>query len=347
MGYRTAALTAVLIVALLVAAGGVYAYDKGKQDQIAKGIRVNGVDVGGMSADAARLKLRAALLEPLSRPVTARYQAHRFRLTPRQAAIGVDIDGSVRRAVERSRQGSMFTRAWREVRGASIADNLDARITYSRPAVRRLVERVQHTLDRDPVDATMDLEHGSLSPTQSRDGVAVRATRLQRDLERELLDSSGRRVVHVRTTVVKPKVSTQQIADKYPAILVINRSAFRLTLYRHLKAVKSYSIAVGRIGLETPAGLYHIQNKAVNPAWTMPNSSWVAPKDRGRVIPGGTPENPLKARWLGIFAGAGIHGTDELSSIGSAASHGCVRMRIPDVIELYPQVPVGAPVYIN
>jgi lipoprotein-anchoring transpeptidase ErfK/SrfK len=64
------------------------------------------------------------------------------------------------------------------------------------------------------------------------------------------------------------------------------------------------------------------------------------------VVPGGTPENPLKARWMGIFDGAGIHGTDAINSIGTAASHGCIRMRIPDVVELYDEVPVGAPVYI-
>ena len=129
-------------------------------------------------------------------------------------------------------------------------------------------------------------------------------------------------------------------------MLIVNRGAFKLTLYKNLKPAKTYGIAVGQVGLETPAGLYHIQNKAVNPAWTMPNSDWVAPKDRGKVVPGGTPENPLKARWLGIYDGAGIHGTDAESSIGTAASHGCVRMRIPDVIELYDQVPVGAPIYI-
>ena len=50
---------------------------------------------------------------------------------------------------------------------------------------------------------------------------------------------------------------------------------------------------------------------------------------------------------MGIFDGAGIHGTDEPSSLGSAASHGCVRMAIPDVIELYDQVSVGTPVYIG
>jgi lipoprotein-anchoring transpeptidase ErfK/SrfK len=127
----------------------------------------------------------------------------------------------------------------------------------------------------------------------------------------------------------------------------VNRGAFKLTLYKHLKPVKTYGIAVGQVGLETPAGLYNIQNKAVDPAWTMPDSDWVAPGDRGKIVPGGTPENPLKARWMGIYDGAGIHGTDAAGSIGTAASHGCIRMRIPEVIELYEQVPVGAPVYIS
>ncbi|HEU4703932.1 MAG TPA: L,D-transpeptidase, partial [Conexibacter sp.] len=64
-----------------------------------------------------------------------------------------------------------------------------------------------------------------------------------------------------------------------------------------------------------------------------------------KAIPPG-PSNPLKARWMGIYAGAGIHGTDSISSLGSAASHGCVRMAVPDVIELYDETPVGTPVYI-
>jgi lipoprotein-anchoring transpeptidase ErfK/SrfK len=83
----------------------------------------------------------------------------------------------------------------------------------------------------------------------------------------------------------------------------------------------------------------------VNPAWSVPNSDWAGDL-AGQVIPGGTPQNPLKARWMGIYNGAGIHGTDAAGSIGSAASHGCIRMLIPDVVELYDQVPVGAPVYI-
>jgi lipoprotein-anchoring transpeptidase ErfK/SrfK len=101
---------------------------------------------------------------------------------------------------------------------------------------------------------------------------------------------------------------------------------------------------VGRQGLETPAGLYSIQDKQVNPSWHVPNSAW-AGSLAGKVIPPG-PADPIKARWMGFAGGAGIHGTDELSSLGSAASHGCVRMAIPDVEQLYDQVSVGTPVYV-
>ena len=50
---------------------------------------------------------------------------------------------------------------------------------------------------------------------------------------------------------------------------------------------------------------------------------------------------------MGIYDGAGIHGTDDVGSLGRAASHGCVRMAVPDVIELYDQVDVGTPIYIG
>ena len=71
-----------------------------------------------------------------------------------------------------------------------------------------------------------------------------------------------------------------------------------------------YEKLTGAELLEFAAGLYHIQNKAVDPAWHVPNSAW-AGSLAGTVVPGGTAENPLKARWLGIFDGAGIHGTDQ------------------------------------
>src|SRR3954471_6459882 len=146
MHRRSLALIAILVVALLATSGGVYAYDRGKDGLIAEGIKVDGVDVGGLNASQARIKRRAALLEPLNRPVTVRFKSRSYKLTPRQAQIAVDIDGSVNRALTRSREGDIISRTWREVRGEPILTDLDARVSYSRPAVRRLVARVQRDL---------------------------------------------------------------------------------------------------------------------------------------------------------------------------------------------------------
>jgi lipoprotein-anchoring transpeptidase ErfK/SrfK len=346
MRTRAVVIAAVVGVLLLVGAGAVYAYDRSNAEEIGKGVRVAGVDVSGMTRAEAEAKLRTAVLEPLNQPVVVRAGGKRFTLTPERAKVAVDIDGSVRTALARSREGGILERAWRGIRGQEVDADLELDITYSKVSIDRLAKRVSGKLDKAAVDAHVDLENGDVTPQQSEDGRRVLVKQLKRDVRRRLLDVGTDKTVRARTEVVKPEVTTEELAEKYPAILIVDRPNFQLTLYKNLKLAKTYNVAIGAVGLETPAGLYHIQNKAVNPAWTMPNSDWVAPADRGTVVPGGVPENPLKARWLGIFDGAGIHGTDNEASIGTAASHGCVRMRIPDVIELYDQVPVGAPIYI-
>ena len=347
MRSRSFFIVATLVVLLVAAAGGIYAYDSGREHQITRGITVGGVPVGGMKEAAARAKLRRAVLEPLNQPVVARYERKHYKLTPAQAKVGVDIDGSISQAIQRSREGNILARTARNLQGKQINEDIKLDINYNHRSINRLVKRISKQIDRAPRDATLNLEKGDVNPTPSATGLSVQAAKLRSQLRRSLLSVDSSRSVKVRTKMVEPKVTSKDLAEKYPAVVIVRRGAFQLSLYKHLKLTKTYGIAVGRVGLETPAGLYHVQNKAINPAWTMPNSSWVAPGDRGKVIPGGTPENPLKARWLGIYAGAGIHGTDDSGSIGSAASHGCIRMRIPDVEELYDQVPVNAPVYIS
>jgi lipoprotein-anchoring transpeptidase ErfK/SrfK len=345
MPRRLIAVLALTITVLLVGAGSLYAFDRQVQKKIAEGVTVNGIDVGGLTPAQARAKLSDSLLQPLSRPVSVRYKGQRFTLTTEQASVAVDIDGSVDRAMTASTEGNLFTRTWREVRGQELEAQVDAKIDYSEDAVRRITARVERRLEVEARDAAVDLEHGKVDPTPSRDGLDVRAARLRKDIRAELLDMGDTRIARVKTKVIEPKVTTEQLAEKYPAIIIVNRGAFQLSFYKNLKLQKTYGIAVGQVGLETPAGLYNVQNKAVDPAWHVPNSDW-AGSLAGQIIPGGTPQNPLKARWMGIYNGAGIHGTDATGSIGTAASHGCIRMLIPDVIELYDQVPVGAPVYI-
>jgi lipoprotein-anchoring transpeptidase ErfK/SrfK len=335
----------ILAVVVLAGAGGVYAYDRGGRERIAAGVSVEGVDVGGLEVGAARAKLRAALVEPLDRPVRVRHGERRFRLTPRQARLVVEVDASVARALARSRQGTFLSRAVRDLTDARLDEAVDVRVRYSERAVDRLVRRVRVALGRPARDARLDLSHGRVDRSSSARGRRLLDARLKRDVTRALLSRGRRPVVVARTAVVEPKVTDAELEDRYPAVLIVDRASFRLTLYERLKRRRTYRIAVGEAGRETPAGLYAIQNKAVDPAWFVPNSDWAGDL-AGKVIPADDPRNPIEARWMGIYDGAGIHGTEAVDSLGTAASRGCIRMDIPDVKALYDVVPVGAPVYI-
>jgi lipoprotein-anchoring transpeptidase ErfK/SrfK len=334
-----------LIVGGLAAATVVLA--NRSDDRIADGIRVGSVDVGGLTPAQARAKVHRELLAPLAEPIVVDYHGHHWRLTARRAKIHADVDAMVDRAVDRSATGNVVQRAWREATGGSIDATVPAKVSYSKRAVRALVERVRGDVDTEPRDAKLTFSATSLGQSEGHDGVSLEARALRRRIMRAIADPAADRTVRATVRTVHPDVTTADLAEQYPVVLTVDRASFKLRLFKNLKLVKSYDVGVGQEGLETPAGLYHIQNKAIDPAWSVPNSPWTGSL-AGQVIPGGTPENPLKARWMGIFDGAGIHGIDpsEYGTIGTAASHGCVRMRIPDVEELYDQVPVNAPIYI-
>jgi hypothetical protein len=181
---------------------------------------------------------------------------------------------------------------------------------------------------------------------RSRPGRSVDEKALARALRPILADPHAARFVRFRRERVRPRVTTRELRRRYRTVVTIDRAHFRLRLFKKLRRRKSYPIAVGAPGYATPRGRFSITNKAVDPAWTAPDAPW-AGAYRNEVVAGGAPDNPLKARWLGIVGGVGIHGTDVESSIGTRASHGCIRMRVADVIDLYPRVPVGTPVLIR
>jgi lipoprotein-anchoring transpeptidase ErfK/SrfK len=344
---RTRLIILVAFVAVLGLGGvaGAYFYDDSKKDLIAEGVKVNGVPIGGMTRAQAEKKLSATLLAPLDRPVKVAYKDRTFTLSQKAAAIGIDIGGSVDKALKRSREGDMFSRSWRNLRNKSLNTELAAEVSWNKPSVDKLVKRVRKALESKPVDAKVDLTKGRIDQSESKTGLRVKYNTLAKEVEKTLLEPGNTETVKVRTNVVQPKVSTKQLAAKYPAVLFVDRDNFKLTLYKNLKRAKIYGIAVGQVGLDTPAGLYSIQNKAINPAWHVPNSDWAGDL-AGKVIPGDDPTNPIKARWMGIYDGVGVHGTSDDASIGSRASHGCIRMHVPDVEELYDEVPVGSPIYI-
>ena len=344
MGKASFVIAAALVVLLIGGAVGVYAYDSSREDVIAEGVSVGGVDVGGMTAAEARSALRFEIKEPLERSIRVDAGGESFELSAGDTKVSTDLGAMVDDALAESRDGNVLSRTVRDLTGGSVDADLPSRMTYSRDAVKDLVTTVSQQMERDAQDAEVVPSAAGLDTRPAQTGVDVHGEELTQKLAAELESPDGDRRVTATLEKVKPDVTQDEVAREYPNYLVVDRGSFQLRYYEDLKLVDTYSIAVGRVGFDTPAGLYEIQNKAVDPAWSVPE--WGG-ELAGQVIPGGTAENPLKERWLGIYDGAGIHGTDDVASLGTAASHGCIRMAIPEVIELYDRVPVGAPIYIQ
>lgn len=139
---------------------------------------------------------------------------------------------------------------------------------------------------------------------------------------------------------VPPNISSDVVTQ--PTRLEISLSRRQVTLYQEKNAIKSYPVAVGRSGWETPIGNFQVLQMLQNPKWINPLT--------GETIPGGEPENPLGQYWIGFWTNGkdwiGFHGTPNPSSVGRAASHGCLRMHNKDVEDLFDQVSLGTQVTV-
>jgi hypothetical protein len=346
MGRKTQIAIAIGVVVLASGAIAAYAYDSSQDGKIAHGVTIGGVDVGGMEATEAKHAVRRQLLAPLRHSISVNFAGSRWNLEGEKLRVHANLNGAVEDALSASREGGILGRVIRYVSGGSVEKRIPPRITYSQRAVNGFVRRVAQAIDREPRDASVEPSGDSLEFVRAQYGRRVRDNLLTHQLRTAVLNANAPHSIAARVHRTKPSVMTrQEAAVKYPSYLTLDRGTFTLRLWLHLKLARTYTVAVGQEGLETPAGLYHIQEKQENPSWHVPNSAW-AGSLAGKVIPPG-PEDPIKARWMGIFEGAGIHGTEETWSLGHAASHGCVRMSIPDVEELYDLVEVGTPIYIG
>ena len=126
--------------------------------------------------------------------------------------------------------------------------------------------------------------------------------------------------------------------------LVVNLPERGVFLFRNGEMVKFFPLAIGQPGrFATPTGSYSLVSRVKNPSWLPPEWAGLGEK----VVAAG-PTNPLGDRWMGLsLSGVGFHSTTQPTSIGSAASHGCMRMYPDSAHELFDQVEVGMPVRIE
>lgn len=343
---RKAQIAAIVVAAIIVVgAAAAYAYDSTQKDKIADGVVIAGVDVGGLDAEEAAAAVRRQLLRPLRHSLRVSFDGESWSLPGSRLKVRADIEEAVEEAVSDSQDGGLPGRLVRYVTGDQVDETISPRVEYSESTINRFVRHVAEGINREPRDASVEPSAESLQVVAGEAGRKLRDNLLTDELNAAVLNADAPRTIVARVHSTKPKVTTKEVAAEYPSYLTLDRGSFTLRLWKNLKLAKTYTVAVGQEGLETPEGLYEIQEKEENPTWHVPESDW-AGSLAGQSIPPG-PSNPIKARWMGIYEGAGIHGTEETGSLGTAASHGCVRMAIPDVEELYNEVEVGTPIFIG
>jgi lipoprotein-anchoring transpeptidase ErfK/SrfK len=311
---------AFLLVVLAAAASvGVAAPDASPPPAvIAPGVTVDGVNVGELTSEPARTRVRTAA----ARALVFTFGTRTWRATPAQLRARFAVDQAVTEA--------LVTPAGHSV---------DLRARVPRAAVRRYVAYLARTFRRAPRNARfVGLVDGRPFVTEAVPGHAV----LRRPMERAIvraLETGVRAPIALATRTLRPWITR----ETFGPVIVIDRGANALRLYRGMRPWRSFRVATGTAAYPTPPGSFRIVDMQRDPWWYPPPSDWA--KGLEPVPPG--PGNPLGTRWMGLSVPAvGIHGTPDAASIGYSASHGCIRMFLHEASWLFDHVRVGTPVVI-
>jgi lipoprotein-anchoring transpeptidase ErfK/SrfK len=309
------------IVALLAIAGLAAAAASPAEvlHAIEPGVSVSGAHLGGLTAQPASTRVRARF----SRPIVVVYGQRTFTAGPAELGARAGVNAAVRAALS-----------------AMPRKRIALPVRYSSAAVSTFVHEIAAQVERDSQNAAL-LGATTAGPRFRPDhpGRVVDETAAQRAIAHEL-ETGARAPVRLVTM----RYGAARTVAGFGPLIVIDRAENSLKLFDANRLVRKFPVATGQAIYPTPAGRFRIVVKEANPWWYPPTyDAWA--KGLHPVPPG--PGNPLGTRWMGLSVpGVGIHGTDEPGSIGYSASHGCIRMQVPDAEWLFQHVRVGTPVFI-
>ena len=224
--------------------------------------------------------------------------------------------------------------------GQRAAKTCEVRVGVDREQVRRYVDALQARFGFAAQDSRIvKLAGGRPEISDSSWGLAVRRRTMVAGITR-MLKTRIRPTIPLVMQTLKPTITRANFGP----VIVIHRGSNRLVLFNGDKPWRSFRVATGTAQYPTPTGSHSIVVMQKNPWWRPPpDSDWAQGLE---PIPPG-PGNPLGTRWMGLSAPlVGIHGTPDAASIGYSASHGCIRMLIPDATWLFDRVRIGTPVLI-
>jgi lipoprotein-anchoring transpeptidase ErfK/SrfK len=292
---------------------------------VTPGVFIAGVPVGGLTRAAAREAVLAQYVAPRRAKVALTFRGRTLAVDPVTVGYAADVDYAL--------DGAMLFGRAKPVPPEGVDVPLRQKLDRKRLRAVLALRAAKH--DVPAKDASLSFNGANPVVSKPRVGIAIDLPKAATAVEQAIL-------VRNRPAYALPSKRVLPAVTSVGPAIIIERSRYRLTLWRAGKR-RTFGIAVGQPSFPTPSGTFQIVTKQRNPTWFPPDSPWAA--GLGPVPPG--VDNPLGTRWMGTSAPAiGIHGTPISSSIGTAASHGCIRMHIGDAEYLYDQIEVGSPVRI-
>jgi lipoprotein-anchoring transpeptidase ErfK/SrfK len=278
-----------------------------------------GVAVGELTSESARTKIA----ERYGAPISFYHEDRTWKVSPAELGADTAVDNAMVRALQ-----------------AGPKERIRIKVGIDRKAIRSYVARLDRKYREEPVDSELvGLRNLAPAFTEAQNGRRIDRPRLVGQIVRALRSSFRSVKLPLPFVAVEP----EQTSADFGPIIVIRRASNQLNLYEGPALAQSFGVATGSSKYPTPLGDWEIVTMQRDPWWIPPDSKWA--KDAKPIPPG--PGNPLGTRWMGLNATAvGIHGTPDAASIGYSASHGCIRMRIPDAETLFTLVDVGTPVYV-
>jgi lipoprotein-anchoring transpeptidase ErfK/SrfK len=325
-----------------IAAGAAYAgyrYDRARVLRLLPGVVVGGIDVGGMTRAEAERALQPQIREALDRPITISARGRSWHRTAGQLGMSVEIGSAMDDAFASSDRYAWPSRVAHRLLNRPVAARIGLPVSYDRGPAISLAKRIAAALAVSPRDATLDVVNGRVRAVSDHVGRMVPIRAATQAVFAAVRHGSAEAVLRVQT--IPPAVTEESLG----LTIVVRVSRNRLDLYDGISLEKSYPVATGQPQYPTPLGHFRIITKEVDPTWVNPARDTWGKDEPAEIGPG--PGNPLGTRAMALSAPAIlIHGTYDDASIGHHASHGCIRMHIPDSVEVFGNVQVGTPVII-
>ena len=342
----------VLVATLMLALSGTLAWgvvlDYQARGFVPEGVTIAGHDLAGMSEPEAREAIRDAVSAPMLRPLTVAGDNKTWTLEAK-GIVEVDVDAMLDEAYSTRHGASLVQRLNSQLTGKPLAVDVKPAYSVDTTAIASWVAQIATQVNRPPINATRKLvpKKYAFAITPAVDGASVVQTAAVAEISKALqadaaLSSAGRTAV-LPVAYTRPKV----IESSFKTAIIVSLNQCKIRLYNGDKLVKTYLCAPGRAGFPTPTGDFKIDTKLRYAPWINPGTDW-AKSMPPYIAPG--PYNPMGVTKIGInYSGVFMHGVppSEFGSIGTHASHGCMRMMPDAVYDLFKRVKVGDPVYIR